>query len=58
MEEENRKLVTGYKLLDGDWSLNSKHGRVHYPIGEWVTVPGNGVSFPGGKGLQVADGRG
>lgn len=36
--------VFGCKLLASDGgSINSEHGRVLYPLGEWIDVPGNGA---------------
>lgn len=37
-------MTVGCKLLTAEGeSLSSVHGRVRYPVGEWVEVPGNGA---------------
>ena len=54
--EEQKKPVIGYKLLDGDQSLTSEYGRVRYPVGEWVTVPGNGAYVAVSGGLLSGGG--
>lgn len=36
--------IYGLKLLTEEGtSLTDEYGRVHYPVGEWVSVPGNGT---------------
>jgi hypothetical protein len=46
-----RAKVFGYKLLDGDQSLTTQYKRVRYPVGEWVTVSGNGAYVSLSDGL-------
>lgn len=43
-------MLVGCKLLRSDGSSLRKEGRVFYPMGEWITVPGNGayVAVTGG----------
>jgi uncharacterized membrane protein (DUF106 family) len=50
------ELVRGYKLLDDDSSLNDNHGRVRYPVGERIMVPGNGAYVVVTGGLLVGGG--
>ena len=46
--------VVGLKLLrDDGGSLNDKYGRVIYPVGEWVAVPGNGAYVAISGGLKA-----
>jgi hypothetical protein len=56
------KSIVGLKLLAADGgSLNSEYGRIIYPEGEWVEVPGLGAFvaisdgvFSGGVGPLIA----
>lgn len=51
---EAQETVIGLKLLRADgMSLNSRYGRVFYPVGEWITVPGNGAYVAVSGGLHM-----
>ena len=47
-------MTIGCKLLTAEGMSLRVDGRVHYPVGEWLTVPGNGsyVAVTGGLPLR------
>ena len=48
--------VIGYKLLRDDMSLTLQYDRIRYPVGKWVSVPGNGAYVAISGGLLTGGG--
>ena len=49
-----KRKVYGLKMLREDGgSMNSDHTRIVYPLGEWITAPGNGAYIAVSGGLAA-----
>lgn len=51
-------MILGAKILRADGSSLRTEGRVTYPLGEWVDVPGNGAYVCVNHGAEILSGGG